>query len=95
MIPSIGRIVHYKLQQHDIESIRQQRFDGQNNFGDRGNPVEVGDVFPAMITRVWDPEPTEESVVQLQVFLDGNDQIWASSAHQGEENGQWREPKRA
>jgi hypothetical protein len=38
-----------------------------------GNEVREGDVFPALIVRVW---PTS---VNLQVFLDGNDTYWATS----------------
>lgn len=93
MIPSIGRIVHYTLSHTDIEIIRKRRNWALGEKSDHlGNPVVVGDIFPAMITRVWDSNPTEESVVQLQVFLDGSDQVWASSVHQGTNEGQWAEP---
>jgi hypothetical protein len=38
-----------------------------------GNEVREGDVFPALVVRIW---PTS---VNLQVFLDGNDTYWATS----------------
>jgi hypothetical protein len=42
-----------------------------------GNQVTAGDVYPAMIVRVWGDTP--ESAVNLQVHLDGNDTYWATS----------------
>lgn len=44
-----------------------------------------------MIVRVWD-EP--QVTVNLQVFLDGNDTLWATSRQEGAEIGQWAWPER-
>ncbi len=46
-----------------------------------GNPVREGDAYPMLITRVWGNEP--ESMVQGQVFLDGNDALWITSVAVG------------
>jgi hypothetical protein len=90
MIPTIGRIVHYTLTDHDVAQIAARR----TGAGDKsiGNTVTAGDVFPLMITRVWGP--TEESAVNGQVFLDGDDVLWVTSRQQGDGPSTWREPER-
>lgn len=62
----------------------------------------AGEHRPAIIVRVWDKTPTEESLVQLQVFTDGrNDEAhnveWRTSVHQdpsAQKPGTWHEPER-
>lgn len=77
--PTIGRIVHYKLSAGDAWQINEFRtaIPGHN-----GNLAREGDVFPMMITRVWSSTP--ESAVNGQVFVDGNDALWATSVSAGE-----------
>jgi hypothetical protein len=56
---------------------------------------------PAIIVRVWGEKPTEDSLVNLQVFSDGtNDKLkgteWRTSVHQAEANkkpGTWHAPE--
>ncbi len=88
--PTIGRIVHYKLTKGDAQEIQRKRLQaGHATFS--GNTAAEGDVFPALIVRVWDePKPS----VQLQVFPDGNDTYWATSRYEGAEAGQWAWPAR-
>jgi hypothetical protein len=105
MIPSVGRIVHLRLSEECAKQINKRRADAQVSGGaDRnngaivhtGNPVAEGDVYPLLITRVW-AEPgaaTESTCINGQVFLDGNDTLWASSAQQGDGPGLWFEPPR-
>lgn len=81
MKPTIGRIVHYRLSPQDAGEIMHRR-NNSANADHRGNRVQAGDTFPAMIVRVWGDEP--DSLVQLQVFLDGNDTHWATSVERGE-----------
>jgi hypothetical protein len=61
-----------------------------------GNGATGGEVYPAMIVRVWGETTT---TVQLQVFLDGNDTYWATSRILAEdpagEPGRWHWPPRA
>lgn len=111
MIPSIGRIVHYRLNSYDAQRINARRAarvtaaKGGTFFGSQvpgidgtqtheGNEAREGDVYPFMITRVWGDTP--ESSVNGQLFLDGNDTLWLTSASQGspDENGKWSEPPR-
>jgi hypothetical protein len=81
MIPSVGRTVHYVLNEGPSK----------------------GEHRPAVIVRVWDKEPTEKSVVQLQVFTDGSNDgfenvIWRTSVPQDAADklpGTWHEPERA
>ena len=74
-VPSIGRIVHYKLP------------GGTNR----------GHYRPAIIVRVWDEPATPESLVQLQVFTDGQNDglvgfpnvIWETSVKPGDGFGEY------
>lgn len=103
--PTIGRIVHYKVTADDatvINNIREARrkwvfngraadLDNQPGYqGHMGNRIQAGDVFPAMIVRVFDPQ---DDVANLQVFLDGNDTLWATSVHEGDGERQYSWPK--
>ncbi|MGH3262325.1 MAG: hypothetical protein ACRDNS_10040 [Trebonia sp.] len=103
MIPSIGRIVRYRLGEQSAVEIERRRADARASAISSqhtgaivhvGNPVRAGDVYPMMITRVWDEDPTEDTCVQGQVFLDGNDVLWVTSVRQGDAEYQWSEPVR-
>jgi hypothetical protein len=78
---TIGRIVHYKLATHDAAVINQKTR--------TGNEARTGDVYPALIVRVWGG-----SGANLQVFLDGADTYWATSRTEGDAEGQWSWPPR-
>jgi hypothetical protein len=91
MIPSLGRIVHLRLSEGCAATINGQRNDSEAL---RGNPVKEGDVFPLLITKVWGGVTTESTIVNGQVFLDGNDHLWVTSVLQGDGAGQWFEPPR-
>lgn len=98
--PSIGRIVHYKLSEHDAEAINRRRADysasGPANTGFQahvGNRAEAGQVYPATIVRIFDPEG-DSGTSNLQVALDGNDTYWATSRKTGDEEGAWSWPPR-
>lgn len=94
-VPSIGRIVHVTLDAHSADQINKRRDDGRcldgdgKTFAERetgaqihfGNPVAEGDVFPMVITRVWNTDP---GTVNGQVLLDGNDTLWLTSVTPGE-----------
>lgn len=100
MGPSPGRIVQYRLTESDANDINRRRkdfhqsrsTDQQTGFiGHVGNHAADGDVYPAVIVRVWN-----ESTVtcNLQVLLDGNDTYWATSRAEGESVGNWAWPER-
>ncbi len=97
MVPTVGRIVHYRLSAQDAEQINRRRTDGGSIAlrmkanpaewpagaqAHIGNSVAEGDTYPMLITRVWGSTP--ESSVNGQVFLDGNDVLWATSVQVGE-----------
>lgn len=97
-IPTIGRIVHYTLSESDAQAINRRRDDAiayrhnpagpgthRKPTGDQvhiGNKAHEGDVLPMLIVRVWGTQP--DSVVNGQVFLDGNDTLWVTSVGVGE-----------
>ncbi len=93
-IPSLGRIVHYRLTANDAQQIKRARLAGGGGFGPtfRGNEVAENDVFPMTITRVWGNTP--DTAVNGQVMLDGNDLHWATSVHVGEGAGTFSWPTR-
>jgi hypothetical protein len=87
-LPSVGRIVHYRLSAEDCVKIRYQQT--RVIGGDRGNHVTEGDVCAALVVRVNGADS-----VNLQVFLDGPDVYWATSRPEHEEeSGCWFWPPR-
>lgn len=107
MIPSLGRIVHLRLSESCAAEINRRRAGNgdtaaENAIRDaggvihKGNGVKAGDIFPLVITKVWDggQPATESTFVNGQVLLDGNDCLWATSVKQGDDLGQWFEPPR-
>lgn len=53
-----------------------------------GNEVAEGEAFPMIVTAV-----NSDICVNGQVFLDGNDCYWATSALEGIDGHQWSWPK--
>jgi hypothetical protein len=98
LVPTIGRIVRYRLCPEEAAAINRRRADARNardeggHGGPEGNIVAGGDEFPMMIARVYSTEP--DSYVNGQVFLDGNDVLWATSVKPGDEPGQYAWPQR-
>lgn len=60
--------------------------DRSGHQGHAGNHVTAGEVYPAVVVRVFD---TTKPTANLQVLLDGYDTHWATSATHGNEPGQW------
>lgn len=83
IVPTIGRIVEYTLSDYDAREILKQR--GRDT---RSNDVEEGQVYPAMIVRVWGDTPS--AAVNLKVMLDGEDTYWATSRCVGEGHGNYQ-----
>ena len=89
-IPSLGRIVHYRLSAGDVAEI--DRMSPQRDADGRylRNPAREGDVYPAQVTAVFGTGGTANLVVQL----DGPAQHWATSRQPGDGDGQWFWPPR-
>lgn len=108
-MPSVGRIVHYRISAGDALEINRRREDAyafRRNIANPAEPIEPGrtgrtghvehtgnhvsegDVYPAVIVRLFSPSST----VNLQVLLDGNDHFWATSRTEGENPGNWSWP---
>lgn len=66
----LGRIVHYTLTEQDAQAINASRESFQG-----ANQALAGQVFPAIVVRLWGPK-----CANLQVFLDGSDVFWKTSA---------------
>ena len=102
-VPTIGRIVLYKLTTSDADAINRRRNHAAAHLAEHrdaatgvqihvGNGMAAGDIFPMVITRVWGTTP--ESCVNGQVMLDGNDLLWVTSSIVGTEPGQFAWPVR-
>jgi hypothetical protein len=91
--PTIGRIVTYTVSEQDAEKINRRRISlselaeklvvGFWHSGAQahvGNLVIGGQKFPMMIVAVHGD--SNESSVNGQVFMDGNDQFWTLSVSQ-------------
>jgi hypothetical protein len=91
MTPSIGRIVHYTLSDQDALLINKRRDESFQAERARslGNMARGGDVYPAMVVRVFAGGTEANGVCNLQVFLDGNDTFWATSRTEGEGEFCW------
>lgn len=100
--PTIGRFVHYKLNSADAEKINKWRTDAgvstdagvelsSKGLGRQihvGNTVYTGQTFPAIVVR------QVNEMVNLQVLLDGNDTLWATSITEGDGERNWSWPPR-
>jgi len=100
MLPTVGRIVNYKLSEQDAHEITRRRTnsvlikeqikEGKWPLGAQahiGNPVKEGDVLPMIITAVW-----SETCVNGQVILDGTDSLWKKSVQIGDNVDNWNWP---
>lgn len=106
--PSLGRIVIFGLSEQNAAEINRRRT-SPYSIGERikinsnsntiwplgaqahiGNEVSAGESFPAMVVSCG----LEDSSVNLQVFLDGNDTYWAQAVEEGDGEGQWQWPVR-
>jgi hypothetical protein len=94
--PTIGRLVHYKLSESDAAQINRRRVAQPHSpewpagaQAHVGNNVAAGETVPLIVIRNWSAD-----LINGQALLDGNDQFWVTSAHQGDEPGQWNWPPR-
>lgn len=87
--PTLARMVHYTLNEADAESINTRRISDEFPGMNSGNRVEAGQDCAAVVVRVW-----SDSLVNLQVLLDGTDSYWATSRSEGDGQGHWHWPPR-
>lgn len=83
--PTIGRIVHYTLNEHDAKVINARRV----AYSNIGNSVQAGADCAAIVVAAWG-----NSSANLQVLLDGEDSYWATSRSEGDDQGHWHWPPR-
>ena len=109
-IPSIGRIVHYRLSAQDVEQINRRRTTSKA-IADRIANGAVGAQWPLGAQAHIGNEvhkgdaypmlivqvwgPSATSAVNGQVFLDGNDVFWATSRSVGDQPGTFSWPTRS
>ena len=100
-VPTLGRIVLYKLSDRDAFAINQRRFDAHRHMEQHretangvmihvGNQVASGQEVPAIIVAVHGDTP--DSAVNLRCLLDGTDTFWATSRLRGTQGGMWSWP---
>jgi hypothetical protein len=86
-----GRLVYYVFSHQTADEVNRRRTTGVS-IAERikettwpegvqahiGNPVAAGDIYPAMVVRVFDEAALSRSI-NLKVMLDGSDDYWATS----------------
>ncbi len=108
MKPTIGRIVHYKLNDADAQAINKRRNDATaynraNAGADPGQPGATGhqshvgnhaEAGQVYPATIVRVFSPQTSTANLQVTLDGNDTYWATSRQEGDGEGAWSWPPR-
>jgi hypothetical protein len=107
MNPTIGRIVHYQLSDHDAADINRRRADAEayrlanprpDQSGDPGASGHVAHVGNRAAAGDCYPAVVVRTfggtAANLSVLLDGTDTFWATSRGEGDQPGQWVWPPR-
>lgn len=97
MAPTIGSIVIFKLAKDQAEEITSRRTHGPSKRDKHtGRFAFENEEYPMIVVRVWEDEfgPGKHGV-NGQVFLDGDDTFWVTSASEGTQSGQWHWPAAA
>lgn len=107
-LPTIGRIVHYRINESDARTINKRRADFEkarrHNLigGDILTPKDPGwQAHVGNDVREGDYYPAivvrtfGGTAANLKVLLDGNDDYWATSRAEGEGPGSWAWPPRS
>lgn len=102
MTLTLGRTVLYTLNADDATKINKRRddynaykakfpgYEGDGSICHVGNRVGEGDVFPAVVVRVFE----QANSANLQVSLDGTDTFWACSVSEGTGGRTWAWPNK-
>lgn len=94
-VPSIGRIVHYRLSEEDAHKINRRRNDATEAahmmihtgfLRHVGSSAYGGQIVSMIITLVL------PASINGQAVLDGNDSFWLQSVQRGDEPGTWDWP---
>ena len=83
--PTIGRIVHYRLHAHDVESIAHRAATTRV----RAYTLTVGQLVPGLVVVV-----NGDGSVNLRLFLDADFDVTVRGRARGDEAGRWRWPER-
>lgn len=90
-VPRVGDRVLYTVSDDQANHANDLRAKAHRSLGfhrengthlHEGNTVHPGDTFAMDIVRVFDADPTPDSVINGQVLLDGNDTLWVTSVGQ-------------
>src|SRR6266478_1121809 len=83
-----GRIVYFVFDENHAQQVKARRdlhSTTNRSAASMGNGVKAGDIYPAMVVRVWD----ESGCSNLQIVLDGDDNHWAISVNFNPEKSQF------
>ena len=89
---TIGRVVYFVFDQSSADQVQAGRNLFTSGLQETGNMVMVGDIYPAIIVRMFGG-----TSVNLKVMLDGTDTYWATSVPYDAAHGprSWHWPDRA
>ena len=91
MRPTVGRIVHYQVNQSMVDKLRKEA----EERGDRGEETwidipEVGQDLPMIVISV-----RSDDIVNGRIFVDGQAlfDLWGNDVHKGAVPGTWHWPE--
>lgn len=98
IVPTVGRVVLYKMSSHNASEINRRREHARESMDYHrwkkngtmvhvGNHITEGDVFPMIVVRVWGNTP--DAAINGKVLLDGSDDYWATSVSVGDKPGSY------
>jgi len=87
--PTVGRIVHYRMSEHDVKAVRTQLRANPTALLDQSNLPRAGQCYAALVTSV-----TGHPDVNLKVFMDGPFDYFVASRVEGDQAGTWCWPPR-
>lgn len=85
--PTLGRVVHYRLSEGDVDNVLAFRADKDYFVG---NGVSEGQTYPAQVVATFNGGAS----CNLVVTLDGKDTLWVTSRPEGDTPGTWTWPPR-
>lgn len=94
-MPGLGQDVWYTLTAQDVQLITDRRRAAEQAatqwphlIGPRGSEVAEGDLVAAKVVKIH----ALDGPLSLQVYLDGNDTLWAEHISEGNTPGHWSWP---
>ena len=95
MEPTLGQIVHYRLNQTAVDAYNSAREKHPNHHGLQ-NDHTIDHVVPILVTSVNQGRgENDQPTINGHVFYNANAYMWFDNIKQGDQPGEWRWPPQA